>query len=145
MAAKGVAAHMQSSKDMRAAFGLCQKAGKDAVILLVDQEKCLGLQFYLDGPVKRVTRRDKKSWADDSLEGSLRKLKESGAGPPHAYLVRDKRAKNVQKAIQETRLSYRQYTSKFWVLYVVEPQGPRAAGPGAMSGAPGNPRKGQTK
>lgn len=72
LVAKDVAAHVHSQNDMRAlAADVRNAAGPGAPLWLFEEDRMFGLDFYLDGEVRRVTRTGDEPWADASLAGLL--------------------------------------------------------------------------
>jgi 4-amino-4-deoxy-L-arabinose transferase len=127
IAAKGAGLFYSSSKDMKAAYQLCRKVEKERpVFVVVNEERYFGLQFYLDGALKRVSIGHKHtpapgedSFWDGTLQASLEAIRKDVSQRPYAYLVVEKRADALVEQLKRAGLPFEQYKGKFWSLCFV--------------------------
>lgn len=128
---KGVASVFPNQNDMRPLYTACKNmGGADAEFLTFYRPKLYGLQYYLDGALKRASFDGKEPWADAGVYSIL-----ENAGKPDSrrYLFitdRDKAAV-LSETIEKSGVSFARFNSgKYWVIFAV-PNG-KAAGPSSQ-------------
>lgn len=134
---KAVAAYAAppSPSDMLRLYAAAgREAGRAAEVLTYEQPGLYGLQFYLDGALRRVSRND-APWADARLDQAVAEL---GREPDrvHVIVAGARAAAELAAALDGAGLSYRRVPSTSRELFVVG----RSAAPAAALSTSTPPR-----
>ena len=132
---KGVAAQLPSPSDMGALAGdIRARAGHDAGVWLVGEDKMFGLDFYLDGRVRRVSRGGRERWADGSLDALLREVA-AGRAPPRTLIATGAWSDSLRQVLSHTSVAWTVIPLRGRDMFVVEPPVTSAQTPPMRDGA----------
>ena len=118
---KGVATYaaQRSAVDMSPLFAaVTETAGRGADVRAFGEEHLFGLQFYLDGRLRRVSADGTEAWADERLSDALAAVR---ADPDRAHVLvcRDRDADGLALALARSGLASRRAAAPGRTLFVM--------------------------
>ena len=119
---KGAAAYAAppSPKDMGRLYAATRAAaGPAAEVRVYGEDRLFGLQFYLRGQLRRVSRGGAEPWADERLDETLANLRRA-PGRSHVLVCPAREAPALEAALAEAGLPHRRVTAAHHELFVVD-------------------------
>jgi 4-amino-4-deoxy-L-arabinose transferase-like glycosyltransferase len=108
-----------ADKDMRLLFEAARREGGAAAEVRAYEERRLyGLQYYLDGALRRVSRTGGESWADERLDHALAEIGRE-RGRTFVLVSASRRAPELAAALDAAGLPFRRRELARWELFVV--------------------------
>lgn len=103
-AVKKIGAFYPNKNDMRALFTMCRTVGTETSNYSFMENKLYGLQFYLDGNLKRLSLNGSEAWADGKIQDILDriKLKDPEFSGPHLFVTGNDHAPTLRQAFADS-------------------------------------------
>jgi len=118
---KGIASFCPHKNNMKTLYQMCQKAGGDsAKVVVFNQPKLFGLQYYLDGHLERVSFTGKEPWSDGSARDVFRKRDEMTWSKPCVLISGRKDSSELKKILRGSDVGFKQVDNKYWVLFLMK-------------------------
>ena len=115
--AKGLAPYIPNKRDMKAVYDMCRALdGHETRFLAFDEPQLFGLQFYLNGHLRRVSVSGKESWADQSLEESLGEIRRSRSSASYVFISSQRKAPILHQTLERQGLPCKSLEGRYWVL-----------------------------
>lgn len=121
---KGASAYLTPKRNMKLLYELCCTLNEsNTEFMLVSRSKLYGLQYYLDGRLRRITTTGREPWADTRLREAVTGLKAGGSSKASCVLIVEKgQFANMGYALRRAGLHFRSVQNEFWALYSIPPQ-----------------------
>jgi 4-amino-4-deoxy-L-arabinose transferase-like glycosyltransferase len=132
VALKGAAAFAlpPSPSDMGRLYAIARReAGPGALVRAYGPDPLYGLQFYLGGALRRVSRAGGEPWADEGLEAAVAALRRSASGAPQVLVSRAGAAGELEGALTAAGLPHRRVRAPSRELFIVSPPASARADP----------------
>jgi hypothetical protein len=94
-------------------------AGRDADVRAFGEEHLFGLQFYLDGRLRRVSADGTEAWADERLSDTLVAVRADPARA-HVLVCRDRDADGLALALAQAGIASRRAAAPGRTLFVID-------------------------
>jgi 4-amino-4-deoxy-L-arabinose transferase len=125
VAVKGVCAVVPYRNDMRRLYRMVRSAREGPVaVSSLNRAKLYGLQFYLDGRLRRLSSPGKEAWADGIAADEVAALGKRGIAVPHIFIVEDSEHFAVPwlcDRLREAGFSPERIDGRYWAICVVDP------------------------
>ena len=116
---KGVVSFYPNKNNTRQLYEACREvSGEGARFAVFNNPKLHGLQFYLNGHLRRVSPTGKEMWADGSIEDALREMKASESERSFVLISDEQHSSSLHRALKESGIPFRQVDKKHWILFV---------------------------
>ena len=120
IAVKGLATYFPARNNMKALHDFCiEEAGEKTDFIAFRQPKLYGLQFYLDGRLKRLSESGKESWVDGAVKDYLRDFRESLTEKRATFISDKGHADDLAVILQAEQVPFRIVEGKFWTLFLI--------------------------
>ena len=111
-------AYIPNKNDMKQVYMLVHQADiKDAQYFVFEEERLYGMQFYLNGAMKRVTQTGGEPWAATSIGELISALRSEGRISECLILVSKKKAHLLRDALKDTDLDIKEIQGKYWIWF----------------------------
>lgn len=121
IAVKGLASYFPSHNNMKALYDFCvQEAGEKSDFIAFGQQKLYGLQFYLNGHLKRLSESGKESWVDGAVKDYLRGFRENTRAKRVTFITDKGYAGNLTVILKAEKVPFRMVEGEFQTLFLIE-------------------------
>ncbi len=120
---KGGAAFYQSPHDTKSLYALCRKFHNhtnDTHFINFSGAPLYGLQFYLNGPLTRLSVNN-RPWRDDTFESLIAKIKTASPSRQYLFITYARYGAELSKALEQQGFSSPGYRTKSWRLFLITP------------------------
>jgi len=123
---KGVLTYYPTSKDMRAVYSVCQSisggTGSDTDVFAFQQKKLFGLQFYLDGKLKKVFLDEETAqlYNGRSLKDVFEQIKGQKRGKCYIFVCDREDFEELESRLSRADINFKVVEMRYWELCVVE-------------------------
>ncbi len=125
IAGKGVGAVVRHHNNMWQLHQWCRETRSGPIVVTgLNQAKLYGLQFYLDGRLRRLSSPRLNAWADAIAAEEVKRLGRAGIGVPHIFICEDPdmAAPWLCARLREAGFEPEQIDGPYWVLCVIDPR-----------------------
>lgn len=119
---KGASAYLTPKRNMKTLYELCRTLDEgNTKFMLVSESKLYGLQYYLDGRLRRITTTGREPWADMRLRGAVAGF-QAGRNTTSCVLIAENGYfADMDCALRRAGLHFRSVQNEFWTLYSILP------------------------
>ncbi len=123
---KGAMSFLPNKNNMKPLYDTCQRisGGNVEEVIAFNKSKLYGLQFYMDGRLQRVSPDGKESWADGSIDGTIRKMKSSASLPSYVLVSDREQAPVLCNVLRKSGLQFLRSNNEYWGAYLIVPAHP---------------------
>jgi len=127
---KGVTSYSFNKKDMKALYKLCREVGRDdARFVSFNRSKLYGLQYYLNGDLRRTSLTGREAWADGSIQEDIRKIRGPGSSRSYVFITDKKEAHSLCNILKESGIDFQRFHDRYWVTCLAEKEAPKSCMP----------------
>jgi len=128
-ALKGAACYPYNKRNMKALYKICREVGQDdAKFVLFNISKLYGLQYYLNGELRRVSLTGREAWADGSIKEYMRKIRMPESPKSYVFITDKNEADYLFNILKKSGIDSRRFYDRYWVLCLVEKGMPKSQG-----------------
>ena len=127
---KGVTSYSFNKKDMKALYKLCREVGRDDTrFVSFNRSKLYGLQYYLNGDLRRTSLTGREAWADGSIQEDIRKIRGPGSSRSYVFITDKKEAHGLCNILKESGIDFQRFHDRYWVTCLAEKEAPKSCMP----------------
>lgn len=117
---KGFTVNYPNKNNMKSLYQLCGiQKGSNVEVIAFEERYLHGLQFYLDGKLKRVSLKGKNPWADGSIQEEMDRLNASVSSSKHLFVSRKSKARELESFLKNANLLYQRKENNFWAVFII--------------------------
>jgi 4-amino-4-deoxy-L-arabinose transferase len=118
---KGISPYIPHKHNMKHLYKMCCKVKQNNTKFFVFNEpKLYGLQFYLNGKLKRISVTGKEPWADGSVRGVLSEVKRQISPASYVLISTKRKTPTLGYILRKSGLHFERLDSRYWVLFLIK-------------------------
>lgn len=123
MAVKGIVAYSPIKKNSQRLYRALPPSSATREVMLYDHQEMYGLQFYLDGKLRRITREGSQPWAQGDLISTVKDIRRQPSPHPYVLLAKKKPCyEQIKQALIQEGLAFTSKThDEDWFIITVNP------------------------